>query len=96
MSAENSIELNLRAYSDGEEIVVCGTPECEECWPDEETGHNCDGQGCGWDHVIFRASLEELPEELQRAIQCKLAHEPQIITQEQAQKRLESKPKRSP
>ena len=45
----------LNAYSNGEEIVVMGTPtHNEELAEDAPEQHDCDEMGCGSDHVLAR------------------------------------------
>lgn len=38
------------------DVVITGQPEESD---DEETGHNCDAIGCGWDHVLYRIPLSD-------------------------------------
>lgn len=45
----------LRAYTGPSELIVCGIPFQRE--GAEESGHNCDQMGCGWDHVLARFQL---------------------------------------
>lgn len=38
------------------------TAEPDEIWPgiedmDEDTGHDCDAMGCGWEHVVHRTKI---------------------------------------
>jgi hypothetical protein len=40
-------------FTDGRQVVLLGEPS-------EESGHNCDTMGCGWDHVLCRIS-EQVP-----------------------------------
>jgi hypothetical protein len=48
-------EITLRAFTDGNTVVI---PEQEELsLPDDPgeadpDGHNCDANGCGWEHII--------------------------------------------
>lgn len=48
------------AYSDGDGVVVCGTPEPEA--DEDNPKHNCDEMGCGsvGDHVVERFRKSEL------------------------------------
>jgi hypothetical protein len=43
--------------SEGEVIVLGSPPESD----DEETGHNCDAMGCGYDHVLWRGAAAPTP-----------------------------------
>lgn len=43
-----------RVYVSDKWLLVTGTPDESE---DEETGHNCDAMGCGWEHVLYRFPL---------------------------------------
>jgi hypothetical protein len=44
----------VQVWKGPKDIVIIGTPDESE---DEETGHNCDAMGCGWDHVLWRITL---------------------------------------
>lgn len=46
--------LDAEVWIGSNDVVVVGTPDESE---DEETGHNCDAMGCGWDHVLYRIPL---------------------------------------
>jgi hypothetical protein len=53
-------EVTLRAWTDGDTVIV---PEQEGFWLPEETpyegpgSHDCDANGCGWEHVLARFRL---------------------------------------
>ena len=48
----------IRAYSDGDRVVICGNPPDEEQITDPEQGHNCDEMGCGTlDHALVSLEL---------------------------------------
>ena len=38
-------------------LIILGEPPGEDRVEDEETGHNCDAMGCGWDHVVIRGQV---------------------------------------
>lgn len=46
----------VQVWKGPKDIVIIGTPDESE---DEETGHNCDAMGCGWDHVLWRIPIPE-------------------------------------
>jgi hypothetical protein len=53
-------------YTDGQELVVCANPW--DVWPDYEDcdgdhPHNCDAEGCGWEHAVARCRVEPVPGE---------------------------------
>lgn len=51
----------LRAYSNGEYLVIEGIPNDPKDWPeDDERRHNCDIMGCGQAHVIIRQRLSHV------------------------------------
>lgn len=39
------------------EVVVLGSPDNDESRPEDEW-HNCDANGCGQDHVLWRGRIE--------------------------------------
>ena len=50
---------NARVYI-GPEGKLIITAEPDEVWhelPEDMMPHNCDGMGCGWEHVIARVDL---------------------------------------
>lgn len=53
-----------RVYVNGSGKLVI-TAEPGDVWPqfgedhDDEHPHNCDAQGCRWEHVVARAELDE-------------------------------------
>lgn len=49
--------VRVTAFTNGEKIVVVGSPMDED--GDEENGHNCDAMGCGWDHIL---AITDVPE----------------------------------
>lgn len=48
------LDKYTRVYVSDKWLLVTGTPAEDE---DEETGHNCDAMGCGWEHVPYRLPL---------------------------------------
>ncbi len=49
------LDKYTRVYVSDKWLLVTGTPDESE---DEETGHNCDAMGCGWEHVLYRLPLQ--------------------------------------
>jgi len=49
------LDKYTRVYVSDKWLLVTGTPDESE---DEETGHNCDAMGCGWEHVLYRFPLQ--------------------------------------
>lgn len=50
------LDKYTRVYVSDRWLLITGTPEESE---DEETGHNCDAMGCGWEHVLYRFPLDK-------------------------------------
>ena len=44
--------------ADDGEVVILGVLDPDE---DENTGHNCDANGCGQDHVLWRGPRKATP-----------------------------------
>jgi hypothetical protein len=49
----------IAAFIHGDEIIICGDPPTEAEDPGCEL-HNCDANGCGHDHVLYRLPLSVL------------------------------------
>jgi hypothetical protein len=52
--------IPIAAFICGNEIIICGDPPNEQDDPGGEL-HNCDANGCGQDHVLYRLPLSVLP-----------------------------------
>jgi hypothetical protein len=48
--------IEVAAYFDGDELVLTGEPPEEEGVAGEPI-HHCDSLGCGWEHVLARATI---------------------------------------
>jgi hypothetical protein len=42
------------------QIIVIGQPPNEYEDANEDTHHNCDEMGCGWEHVLMRIDVESI------------------------------------
>lgn len=67
---EKYTEITIRAYTNGLEVVICEQRTTDDVgiWPvseddprwNEETGHNCDANGCGtFSHVMARFPIDQ-------------------------------------
>ena len=46
---------DIRVYVQADDtIVITATPHTDD------EAHNCDWMGCGWEHVIIRAKIEQI------------------------------------